>query len=403
MQTAKTTNLTSKRKKVKQTTPDFLLIALIILLVAFGVIMVYSASYDATTRLGKPATHFVKKQLMMGIAGIAVMLWITFRFDYHICTNRKLVKAFYGLSVLLAASVRFIGIKANGAQRWIGIGPVQMQPSELVKLAVILMVSSYIIRNRKTMDQIRTRIGAWLIVGIPAAIVTVLGSNLSSGIVILGVGALIIFSASPKIWYYFCFAGLGILLVIGVRQLAISTPPDEDTTIPIVKEILPAYRLDRIRAWINPFLDKQGDGYQTVQALYAMGSGGLFGRGLSQSIQKRGYMPEPYNDIIFAVICEELGLVGALVLMFVYGVVVIRGMAIAMRAPDYAGSFIAIGITGMVGLQAIINIAVNTNTIPTTGMQLPLISYGGTALGILLATLGLLLNISRFSNVEKLD
>lgn len=404
MQTAKTTNLTQKRKKIKKSTPDFLLIGLIIGLVAFGVVMVYSASYDyATTRLGKSPTYFAKKQLFMGIAGVVAMLWIAFRFDYHICTNRKLVRLFYGGSVLLAASVRFIGFEANGAKRWIKLGPIQMQPSELVKLAVVLMVSSYIIRNRKTMNQLRTRIIAWLIVGVPAGIVTVLGSNLSSGIVILGVGALIIFSASPKVWYYFCLAGLGVLLVFGVRQLAIKTPPGEDTTIPIVKDILPAYRIDRIRAWTNPFLDKQGDGYQTVQALYAVGSGGLFGRGLSQSIQKRGFMPEPYNDIIFAVICEELGLVGALVLMLVYGIIVIRGMAIAMRAPDYAGSFIAIGITGMVGLQAIINIAVNTNTIPTTGMQLPLISYGGTALGILLATLGLLLNISRFSNIEKLD
>lgn len=404
MQTAKTTNLTKKRKKSKQGTPDFILIGLIILLVAFGVVMVYSASYDyATSRLNRSTTYFARKQLLMGIAGTIVMLWVTFRFDYRICTNRTLVRGFYGFSVVLAASVKFIGIEANGAKRWIQLGPVQMQPSELVKLAVVLMVSSYIIRNRKNMGRIQTRIGAWLIVIIPALVVTVLGSNLSSGIVILGIGAIIIFTASPKIWYYFVFLAIGVAAVLGVRQLAIQTPQGEDTTIPIVKELLPAYRIDRIRAWTNPFSDKQGDGYQTIQALYAVGSGGLFGRGLSQSIQKRGFMPEPYNDIIFAVICEELGLVGALLLMLAYGILVIRGMAIAIKAPDYAGSFIAIGISSMVGLQAIINIAVNTNTIPTTGMQLPLISYGGTALGILLATLGILLNISRFSSIEKLD
>ena len=403
MQTATSTNLTKKRKKSKQGTPDFVLLGLLILIVAFGVGMVYSASYDYATTKGWTATHFAKKQLGFGLIGIAVMLWVTFRFDYHICTNRGLVQWFYGISVILAISVRFIGIEANGAKRWIGIGPIQVQPSEFVKLAVILMVTSYIIRNRRTMNQAKTRLGAWAIVGIPALIVTVVGSNLSSGIVILGIGAIIIFSASPKILHYFGLLFIGVVGVMGVRQLAIHTPQGKDTTIPIVKDILPAYRIDRIRAWTDPFSDPLEDGYQTIQALYAVGSGGLFGKGLSQGVQKLGFMPEPYNDIIFAVICEELGLVGALVLMTAYGIVVLRGMAIAMRAPDYAGAFIAIGISSMIGIQAIINIAVNTNTIPTTGMQLPLVSYGGTALIVLLATLGLLLNISRYSSIEKLD
>ena len=264
------------------------------------------------------------------------------------------------------------------------------------------MVTSYIIRNRSTIHKLRTRLIAWMIVGVPALVVTVLGSNLSSGIVILGIGAFIIFVSSPKIWYYFGIAALGLLLIIGVRQLAIHTPKGEDPNIPIVNKILPAYRLDRVRAWIDPFSDPQDDGYQAIQALYAVGSGGLFGKGLAQGVQKMGFLPEPYNDIIFAVICEELGLVGALLLMLAYAIVVIRGMVIAMRAPDYSGAFIALGITAMVGIQAIINVAVNTNTIPTTGMQLPLVSYGGTALVVLLATLGLLLNISRYSSIEKL-
>lgn len=403
MQTATTTNLTRKRKKSKRGTPDFILLGLLILIVAFGVVMVYSASYDYATTKGWSANYFAKKQLFFGLAGIVVMIWVTFRFDYHICTNRRLVQVFYVISVLLAISVRFIGIEANGAKRWIGIGPIQVQPSEFVKIAVILMVTSYIIRNRKTMNTLKTNAIAWLIVGVPAGIVTVVGSNLSSGIVILGIGAVIIFSASPKVWPYFVLVFLGFIVVIGVRQLAIHTPQGEDTNIPIVKSILPAYRIDRIRAWTDPFSDPLEDGYQTIQALYAVGSGGLFGKGLSQGVQKLGFMPEPYNDIIFAVICEELGLVGAVVLMLAYGIVVIRGMAIAMRAPDYAGAFIAIGISSMIGIQAIINIAVNTNTIPTTGMQLPLVSYGGTALVVLLSTLGLLLNISKYSSIEKLD
>ena len=392
-----------KAKKYRKSTPDFVLMGLIILLVAFGVIMVYSASFDYATTRDQSAFYFAKKQLLLGLVGIAAMLWITFRFDYRICTNRTLVGIFYVMSVVLAISVKFIGKEVYGAKRWIQIGGIQFQPSELVKLAVILMVTSYIIRHRQTMNRIKTRIGAWTLVVIPAGIVTVLGSNLSSGIVILGIGAMIIFAASPRIWYYFAGVFLGIILVIGVRQLAAHTPQGEDTNIPIVKTILPSYRIDRIRAWIDPFTDPLNDGYQPIQALYAVGSGGLFGKGLSRGVQKLGFMPEPHNDIIFAVICEELGLVGAFVLMFIYGVVVIRGMRVAMRAPDYAGAFIAIGITSMIGIQAIINIAVNTNTIPTTGMQLPLISYGGTALGVLLATLGILLNISRYSSIEKLS
>ncbi|MBU3803324.1 MAG: putative lipid II flippase FtsW [Candidatus Cellulosilyticum pullistercoris] len=403
MQTIATTNLTKKRKKSKQVTPDFILLGIIILIVAFGVIMVYSASFYYCTNKGWSPIFFAKKQLMLGLVGIAAMLFITYKFDYHICTNRTLVRAFYYITLILATSVKFIGIEANGAKRWIQIGPIQIQPSEFVKLAVVLMVSSYIIRNRSHMNKLWTRIKAWIIVVVPTLIVTVLGSNLSSGIVIFGIGAVIIFSASPKIWYYFLAVIAGVLLVVGVRQLAIHTPKGEDPNIPVVNKILKGYRLDRVRAWIDPFSDPQDDGYQAIQALYAVGSGGVFGKGLAQGVQKMGFLPEPYNDIIFAVICEELGLVGALLLMLAYGVIVMRGMAIAMRAPDYTGAFIAVGISSMIGIQAIINVAVNTNTIPTTGMQLPLVSYGGTALVVLLATLGILLNISRYASVEKLN
>lgn len=403
MQTMATTNLTKKRKKNKQVTPDFILLGIIILIVAFGIIMVYSASFYYCTNKGWSPIFFAKKQLMLGLVGIVAMLFITYKFDYHICTNRTLVRAFYYISLVLAISVKFIGIEANGAKRWIQIGPIQIQPSEFVKLAVVLMVTSYIIRNRSHMNKLGTRIKAWLIVVIPTLVVTVLGSNLSSGIVIFGIGTVIIFSASPKIWYYFLAIIAGVLLIVGVRQLAIHTPKGKDPNIPVVNKILKGYRLDRVRAWIDPFSDPQDDGYQAIQALYAVGSGGVFGKGLAQGVQKMGFLPEPYNDIIFAVICEELGLVGALLLMLAYGVIVMRGMAIAMRAPDYTGAFIAVGISSMVGIQAIINVAVNTNTIPTTGMQLPLVSYGGTALVVLLATLGILMNISRYASVEKLN
>lgn len=401
MQTA-TTNLKSKRKKVKQRTPDYILLALILLIAAFGVVMVYSASFDFCTNNGNPPAQLAIKQLALGLVGVVAMLWVTYRFDYHICTNRMLVKLFYYASIILAFSVRFIGKEVKGAKRWIALGPIQIQPSEFVKLAVVLMLTSYIIRNRKNMHQLKVRLIAWAIVAVPALIVIVAGKNLSSGIVIFGIGAMIIFTASPKVWYYFFGIIVAVLIVFGARYLAKVTPKGQDPNVPIVNKILVGYRLDRVRAWLDPFTDPQDDGYQAIQALYAIGSGGFFGVGLGHGIQKQAFLPEPYNDIIFAVICEELGLIGALILMIGYGLIVIRGMTIAMRAPDYTGAFMAVGITSMIGIQAIINVAVNTNTIPTTGMQLPLVSYGGTALVVLLTTLGLLLNISRFSSIEKI-
>ncbi len=403
MASERSANLTQRKKRTIQGTPDFIMLSIILLTVAFGIVMVYSASYSFCNREGLPPTHFALKQLKLGILGILVMLWVTFRFDYHICTNRILVRGFYWFSVALAASVKIIGIEKNGAKRWIEIGPLQMQPSELVKLAVILMLTSFIIRNKKHMNELGNMIKAWLIVLLPTGVVVVLGTNLSSGLVILGIGSMIIFSSCGKVRYYAILAILGISLIFAVRRLASTTPQGQDPNVPIVNKILPGYRLDRIRVWEDPWIDPTNDGYQPIQALLAVGSGGIFGVGLGNGVQKLDFMPEPYNDIIFAVICEELGLVGALLLILGYGILVIKGMTVAMRAPDFSGSLIAIGITSMVGIQAIINMAVNTNTLPTTGMQLPLVSYGGTALVVLLSTLGILLNISKSADIQKLS
>lgn len=403
METIRSTNLTKRRKRQEQSTPDFVLMAIILIIVAFGVVMVYSASFNYCTGKGWAPTKLAIKQLGLGAVGIIAMLWISFKFDYHICTNRNLVRLFYWGSILLAASVKVIGIEANGAKRWIQIGGIQIQPSEFVKLAVVLMLTSFIIRNKRDMNRPINILKGWLLVLIPTGVVVVLGTNLSSGLVIGGIGAVIMFSCTGKVRYYLLLIALGVGLIFGVRYLASVTPKGEDPNFPIINKILPGYRLDRIRVWEDPWTDPTEDGYQPIQALLAVGSGGLFGVGLGSGVQKLGFLPEPYNDIIFAVICEELGLVGALLLMLGYAVIVIRGMAIAMRAPDFSGSLMAIGITSMIGIQAIINVAVNTNTLPTTGMQLPLVSYGGTALVVLLATLGLLLNISRSADIEKLQ
>lgn len=390
-----------KKKRLKKNAPDYILLSLILLIVAFGIVMVYSASFNFCNRRGWAPTHFAFRQLLFGALGIGTMLWITFKTDYHLFTNRNLVRMIYVISICLSLSVMVVGKDIKGAKRWIEIGSISFQPSEITKIAVVLMISSYIVRNRKHMRKLKYIATAWAIVIVPAGVVAL--ENLSSAIVIMGIGTTIIFVSSTRIWYYILIAFVGASAMFGAYCLAMSTPQGQDPNIPIVNKILPAYRLNRIRTWRDPWIDPSNTGYQSIQALMAVGSGGLFGKGLGQSDQKKDFLPEPYNDIIFAVICEELGLVGAVVLLLGYAIILIRGMTIAMRAPDYFGALIATGISSMVVIQVIFNAAVNTNTMPTTGMQLPLVSYGGTALFVLLATLGILLNVSRYSNMQKVN
>ncbi|MGL6174304.1 MAG: FtsW/RodA/SpoVE family cell cycle protein [Cellulosilyticaceae bacterium] len=390
--------LTRKKKNLVKHTPDILLIAMILLIVGFGVVMVYSASnYYAMTTFGNPL-HFAKKQGMIGLAGIVGMFFVAYKFNYRIFSNMKISAIIYSVSLLLALSLFFIGVENKGATRWLNIGGISFQPSELVKIAVILMLSSYIVKYRNKLDNLLYVALGGIIVLVPAALIA--AENLSSAIVVAFVGFLILFISTPRIWYYV----MGIILVgvVGfyMYYLAMSTAPTDDLG-PISGIFMKQYRLDRFRVWKDPWLDPKGKGYQPIQSLYAVGSGGLFGQGLGQGIQKLGFLPEPHNDIIFAVICEELGLVGASLLLLAYAILVLRGLAVAANAQDFFGALVATGISGMIGIQVLINVAVNTNTIPTTGMQLPLVSYGGTALIILLGTLGILVNISRTSNIDK--
>ena len=394
-------NLTKKRKKMSKNTPDTLLIAVILMIVGFGIVMVYSASFYYATVRESPPSSFAMKQLLIGVVGLVVMFGVTFKFNYRILSNMIIASTLYIASLILSISVMFIGQTVNGATRWIDLGFTRFQPSEIAKIGVVIMLSAYIIKHRKEMSQIKYILRAWGIVLLPTGIVAI--ENLSSAIVVFFIGMMIIFVSSTKVWYYLLFAGIGVGLAIGVYYLAMTTEPGQELTTPIVKDILKSYRLDRIRVWKDPWLDPKDKGYQPIQSLYAVGSGGLFGVGLGKGIQKQGFLPEPHNDIIFAVICEELGLIGAIILLIGYTLLVVRGLAIALRAADYFGTLVAVGISTMVGIQVLINVAVNTNTIPTTGMQLPLVSYGGTALAVLLGTLGILLNISTTSNIQKVN
>ncbi|MDF2595133.1 MAG: cell cycle protein [Clostridia bacterium] len=401
MATGAETNLTKKRKKSSKNTPDMILLGIILLIVGFGIIMVYSASFYYATIKGSQPASFAIKQLTIGIIGVVIMLGVAFKFNYRILSNMFLATTLYIVSLGLSISVMFIGKTINGATRWIDLGFTQFQPSEIAKIGVVIMLSAYIIKHRKEMNQFKYIVRAWGLVLLPTGIVAI--ENLSSAIVIFFIGIMIIFVASSRIWYYMILGIIGFGLAGGIYYLAMSTEPEQELNIPIVKDILKPYRLDRIRVWKNPWLDPVDKGYQPIQSLYAVGSGGIFGVGLGRGIQKQGFLPEPHNDIIFAVICEELGLVGAVILLIGYSILVIRGLIIAVQASDYFGSLVATGISTMVGIQVLINVSVNTNTIPTTGMQLPLVSYGGTALAVLLGTLGVLLNISTNSNIQKVN
>lgn len=390
---------TYKRKGPTRHTPDILLIAVIILIVAFGVIMVYSAShYHAMNTSGDPF-KFAKKQGLIGVAGILGMLFITYKLDYRMLSNMFIAKCAYWGSIAISLSVLVIGVEVNGAKRWFPLPfGLSFQPSELVKIGVVIMLSAFIIKYRKKLHLFRYVLWGAGIVLLPTAVVAI--ENLSSAIVIAFIGFLILFVSTPRVWYYIVGIFGVAVLVGGVYMLAMNTDASQEIPGP-VGHILKQYRLDRIRVWKDPWLDPVDKGYQPIQSLYAVGSGGIFGKGLGQGIQKLGFLPEPYNDIIFAVICEELGLVGAVLLLLAYTILVLRGFAIAAQAYDLFGALVAVGISGMVGIQVLINVGVNTNTLPTTGMQLPMVSYGGTAILILLCSLGLLTNVSRTSCISK--
>ena len=303
------------------------------------------------------------------VLGLAVMSGIS-RVDYH-GLQRISVPA-YLLSLVLSGAVLLFGDAYNGSRRWLSIGPLSFQPAEYAKPAVILLLAGVV----STMNQKKSgrMIAAVLLMVLP--IVGLVGTNnLSTAVIILGIALLMIFISNPRylpfVWMILAGGGfLGIFLS------------------------LEQYRLERLKIWRNPELYEKG--YQTMQGLYAIGSGGLFGRGLGSSLQKLGFVPEAQNDMIFSIICEEMGLFGALLLMLLFLLLLWRFMVIATHAPDLFGSLIAAGIMGHIAIQVISNIAVVTNTIPNTGITLPFISYGGTSVLFLLAEMGLALSVSRW-------
>ena len=357
---------------------DYTLLITILLLLLLGLIMVLSASSPtALSESGKSYTYFIK-QGIFACAGIVAMLFIS-KIDYRI--YKKLYILGYILAIVLLVLVLVIGRRVNGARRWIYVtDTLSFQPSELVKLFMIVFFAGLLTKDREELSGFWKGLIKHFAFIIPIAVLLIMEPHMSSTIVITGICIIMMWIAGCQLTH-FVIAGS----VVGVPAL-------------ILLIIKASYRLKRVTTFLDPWQDKLGDGWQVIQSLYAIGSGGLFGLGLGQSKQKYLYLPEPQNDFIFSVLAEELGFVGCAFVIILFIILIWRGIVISTKAPDMFGSLLAIGITSLVGIQTIINIAVVTSSMPATGMPLPFFSYGGTALFILLCEMGVLLNISRAGN-----
>ena len=377
---------------------DLTFFILVLALVAIGLVMVCSASYaNASYRFDNPY-YFVAQQARWAVIGVVLMIVISF-FDYH--HLHRLVPLFAIVTlVTLAITVVFKDTKLvqnnNGAYRWITIGSFSFQPSEIAKFTLVLLLAQILsahvfspkrrrdlTRNEK-LEQRRLMLEV-LVVVVAICGLVVLERHMSATIILLLLAVIMLFVAgAPLRW--FAVGGAGIA---GALLLMLATP-------------LYSHVGGRIAGWLNPFNPPEGvDTWQTQQSLYAIGSGQLLGLGLGNSRQKYMYLPEPQNDFIFAIVCEELGFIGALIIILMFGVLIWRGVMISLRAKDRFGMLLGIGLTMQVGIQVVLNIAVVTNTIPNTGISLPFFSAGGTSLVMLLAQMGILLSISRTSSIEK--
>ena len=348
---------------------DTTLVALVVLLMIAGLVLLYSTSaYNGRVKFNDPAYYF-KKQLFAGILGFVGMYLIS-SMDYH--RLLKYAPWLYLLSLGLSTAVLFVGSSINGSRRWLTLGPLSFQPSEFAKVAVILFLTWMVEKTKQKLSGWKFMV--MVFVGVLPIVALVGSNNLSTAVIILGIAVILIFVTNPRYLPFMGVAGAGTVLVAVFLSLE-------------------SYRLERLAIWRNP--EAYEKGFQTIQGLYAIGSGGIFGKGIGSSLQKLGFVPEAQNDMIFSIICEETGLVGACLVILAFGLLIWRLMVTAVHAPDLAGTLIASGIMGHIAIQVILNIAVVTNTIPNTGITLPFISYGGTSVAFLLAEMGLALSVTR--------
>lgn len=360
---------------------DMSLLVTVIFLVCFGLVMIYStSSYEAAMKFGD-STFYLKRQLLATVLGIIVMFF-TASLDYH-RWGKYAILAYIVTIICIVLVLTPIGIEANGARRWIGVGSFSFQPAELAKLSIILFFAFFLSKKPNLVNKFGTSVAMLIYAALISGLIVVITKNLSSAIIVMGIAYIMILVTSKKSRWFVFIAVLGFAAMVAVLFLA------------------GGFRLERIRVWLEPEKYAQDGGFQTLQALYALGSGGLFGKGLGQSVQKLGFVPEAQNDMVFSIICEELGIFGGIAIIILFGFMIWRLMSIANNAEDLFGTLIAVGVLAHIAIQVVLNIAVVTNTIPNTGITLPFISYGGTSTVFLMAEMGLALSVSKGKKVKR--
>ncbi|MCI6858560.1 MAG: putative lipid II flippase FtsW [Eubacterium sp.] len=353
---------------------DYSILFLVLFLVGFGLVILYSTSSYKAGLLYSDTAYWLKKQAVFAVLGILCMLGMT-RIDYHFWKKKKwFTPAIYFGTIAVLLFTFVFGALSHGSRRWLSIGPIRFQPSEVAKMTLTLFLAAYISKHAREMRNWKGLIKPFLMSLVIVAIVGI--ENLSTCIILLAITFIMLFVASPL---YKPFVGFILAGLAGAGALILTQ----------------GYRVTRFKVWLDPASSPKGE--QTMQGLYAIGSGGLFGKGLGQSMQKLGFLPEANNDMIFSVICEELGLFGAICVIALFFALLWRFMKVIAGAPDLYGSMIVVGVMAHIGIQVFINIAVATNTIPNTGIPLPFISYGGSSLVFLLIEMGLVLSVSRYS------
>lgn len=368
---------------------DYTLLIIVLFLLGFGLIMIYSSSSYKANLTFQDSAFYLKKQLVATVVGLIAMFVVS-RIPYHFWEHFPFIA--YGVSaVLILLVLTPLGYSANGARRWLNLG-ISLQPAEVAKLGMIVFLATIVCKVGRN---ISSWSGLFKLLALPMPIVLMvwkITENMSSAIIILGIAVLMIFVASPdyKKFILLGMAGIGMVAtaIYAVVQMADSGKLD--------------FRGQRVLAWLNPEAYASGKGFQTLQALYAIGSGGIFGKGLGESMQKLGFLPEAQNDMIFSIICEELGLFGAFAIILLFLLLIWRCMVIASNATDLFGALLVVGVMGHFAIQVILNIAVCTNVIPNTGISLPFISYGGSSVVFLLIEIGLVFSVGRGIKLKEI-
>lgn len=369
---------------------DLLLFLVMLGLIILGLLMIFSTTtYNAALSGDGDAYSYFRKQLLAEALGIVAFFLVTFVLPYPLVRLmgapkvRLVIVGIAFLSMFLLKTS--LAVTAGGATRWVRLGPVNVQPAELVKAAVIVYMAGFIAEDPERINHLKGYILSLIVPAILAGLVYGISDNLSSAVIVMGIAVVMLFVSTREWWRQVAFYGGGAVLGIGALLAMVNGASDPSKL---------DFRLTRILIWQHPEEYAMGKGYQTIQALYAIGSGGLNGKGIGKSVQKLGVIPEVHNDMIFSVICEEMGLLGAVLVLFLFGVLLSRCVSIARSARTSYGKLIVIGVMMQIAIQVVLNIMVVTNTMPNTGVSLPFISYGGSSVAFLLAEMGLVFRVS---------